>query len=58
MVLSAEQIKKMSATFDEPYYKIPSIKFIRLIASGFLKEVNQRKAAETLAKILVEKYIF
>ena len=58
MFISAEQVKKMSATFDEPYYKIPSIKFIRLIASGFLQEVNQRKAAETLAKLLVEKYIF
>jgi hypothetical protein len=48
----------MSATFDEPSYTMPSIKFIRLIASGFLQEVNQRKAAETLAKLFVEKYIF
>ena len=58
MFISAEQVRNMSATFDEPEYQKPSIKFIRLIASGFLQEVNQRKAAETLAKLLVEKYIF
>ena len=58
MFISTEQVRNMLTTFDEPYYKIPSIKFIRLIANGFLQEVNRREAAKTLAKLLVEKYIF
>ena len=58
MFISTEQVRNMLTTFDEPDYKIPSTEFIRLITRGFLQEVGQRKAAETLAKLLVEKYIF
>lgn len=57
-MFSAIQIRKMLLTFDEPDYKIPSIEFIRLIASGFLEDINQRQAAETLSKLLLSKYVF
>ena len=57
-MFSAIQIRKMLLTFDEPEYKKPSTEFIRLIASGFLEDINQRQAAETLAKLLVSKYVF
>ena len=57
-MFSAIQIRKMLLTFDEPEYKKPSTEFIRLIASGFLEDINQRQAAETLTKLLVSKYVF
>jgi len=57
-MITAIQIRKMLATFDEPGYIIPSTEFIRLITIGFLQEINQREAAKTLVKLLVEKYIF
>ena len=56
--ISAMQIKKMAASFDEPDYKLSSIEYLRELASVFLAELEKKEAAKTLAKLLVSKYVF